>query len=209
MDFEKLRASIDRVWDESILDRLEAYIRIPNQSPHFDPQWERNGHMEAAVQLMAEWCRAQAVPGMRVEIRRLPRQDSAAAGRCAGRDCRAACSCTATWTSSRNSTGWSAGLAPWEPVMRDGQAVWPGRGRRRLCRIQFVDRNRGAEATEGAAGPLRAADRGIGGERQHRSAGTFAVAGRCHRRSLRWWFAWMRNAAITTGCGARPRCAGI
>jgi hypothetical protein len=72
MDLTLLRASIDNVWDDSILDRLKAYIRIPNQSPDFDPRWEQNGYMEAAVQLMAEWCRAQPVPAMRVEIRRIP-----------------------------------------------------------------------------------------------------------------------------------------
>ena len=70
MDLSRLRASIDRVWDESILDCLQAYIRIPNQSPQFDPHWEQNGYMESAVTLMADWCRTQAVPGMRVDIRR-------------------------------------------------------------------------------------------------------------------------------------------
>src|SRR4029077_18138800 len=72
MDFERLNARIARTWDDSILDRLIAYVRIPNKSPMFDPQWERNGHMEAAVQLMAQWCRAQRLTGMRVEVRRLP-----------------------------------------------------------------------------------------------------------------------------------------
>src|ERR1700734_1110907 len=72
MDLERLRTTVRKAWDESILDRLTAYIRIPNKSPAFDPQWEAHGHMEKAVQLMAEWCRAQPVPGMKVEIRRLP-----------------------------------------------------------------------------------------------------------------------------------------
>ena len=72
MDLERLSARIARTWDESILDRLTAYVRIPNKSPMFDPLWERNGYMEAAVQLMAEWCRAQKVPGARVDVRRLP-----------------------------------------------------------------------------------------------------------------------------------------
>ena len=52
-DVNELRASIDRLWDESILKQLEAYIRIPNKSPDFDPEWEAHGHMEAAVLLMA------------------------------------------------------------------------------------------------------------------------------------------------------------
>src|SRR5258706_4269017 len=69
-----VRASIDRLWNESILERLEAYIRIPNKSPHFDPEWEAHGHMEAAVQLMAEWCRAHAAPRLEVEGRRIARR---------------------------------------------------------------------------------------------------------------------------------------
>ena len=76
MDLEQLRKSVRKTWDESILERLVAYVRIPNKSPMFDPQWERNGHMEAAVTLMADWCRAQPLPGARVEVRRLPGRDA-------------------------------------------------------------------------------------------------------------------------------------
>src|SRR5882762_9780029 len=72
MDLKRLSGSIGKTWENSIVDRLVAYVRIPNKSPDFDPQWERNGHMEAAVQLMAQWCRAQPLTGMRVEVRRLP-----------------------------------------------------------------------------------------------------------------------------------------
>ena len=54
MDLERLRASVRKTWDESILDRLIAYVRIPNKSPSFDPEWESHGHMEAAIQLMAQ-----------------------------------------------------------------------------------------------------------------------------------------------------------
>ena len=72
MDLERLQSRIARTWDDSILERLAAYVRIPNKSPHFDPEWERHGYMEAAIQLMAAWCREQNVPGARVEVRRLP-----------------------------------------------------------------------------------------------------------------------------------------
>src|ERR1700733_310295 len=72
MTLDRLRASINRVWDSSILDCLAAYIRIPNKSPHFDPDWEKHGYMESAVQLMAKWCREQPILGMQIEIRRLP-----------------------------------------------------------------------------------------------------------------------------------------
>jgi acetylornithine deacetylase/succinyl-diaminopimelate desuccinylase-like protein len=125
MDLNRLRASIEQTWNESILDRLEAYIRIPNQSPHFDPHWERNGHMEAAITLMADWCRGQGVPGARVEIRRLqgrtPLLVVDVPGELAG--------CVLLYghlDKQPEFTGWSAGLSPWEPVMRDGRLY--GRG---------------------------------------------------------------------------------
>jgi acetylornithine deacetylase/succinyl-diaminopimelate desuccinylase-like protein len=125
MELNRLRASIDQVWNDSILDRLEAYIRIPNQSPHFDPHWERNGHMEAAVQLMADWCSAQRVPGMRVEIRRLPGRTPLLVvdipGELAG-----SVLLYGHLDKQPEFTGWSAGLGPWEPVMRDGRLY--GRG---------------------------------------------------------------------------------
>jgi len=125
MDLTQLRGFIDRVWDESILDQLEAYIRIPNRSPLFDPQWDRNGYIEQAVQLMAEWCRVQPVPGIRVDIRRLPGRTPLLfidiPGELPG--------CVLLYghlDKQPEFSGWSPGLAAWEPVMRDGKLY--GRG---------------------------------------------------------------------------------
>src|SRR2546429_5367577 len=66
MDQKRLTGSIEKTWNDSIIERLIAYVRIPNKSPQFDPNWERNGHMEAAVKLMADWCRAQPLAGSRL-----------------------------------------------------------------------------------------------------------------------------------------------
>ena len=125
MDITKLRAFIDGVWDESILDRLEAYVRIPNKSPHFDPDWERHGFMEAAVTLMADWCKAQPVPGMRVEIRRLPGKTPLLVVEVPGE----IPGCVLLYghlDKQPEFTGWSVGLGPWEPVVREGRLY--GRG---------------------------------------------------------------------------------
>jgi acetylornithine deacetylase/succinyl-diaminopimelate desuccinylase-like protein len=125
MNIELLTQSIAEVWDESILDRLTEYIRIPNKSPMFDPQWERNGHMEAAINLMADWCRAQPLAGMRVEVRRLPGKTPLlfidVPGELPG--------CVLLYghlDKQPEFTGWLPGLGPWEPVMRDGKLY--GRG---------------------------------------------------------------------------------
>ena len=125
MDLQRLRASIDRVWDESILYRLQAYIRIPNKSPHFDPLWEKNGHMESAVQLMADWCRTQAVPGMRVEVRRLPGKTPLLLVDIAG-DLPGCILLYGHLDKQPEFTGCSPGLGPWEPGLRDGKLF--GRG---------------------------------------------------------------------------------
>jgi acetylornithine deacetylase/succinyl-diaminopimelate desuccinylase-like protein len=125
MDLERLKSRIARTWDDSIMERLVAYVRIPNKSPMFDPQWERNGYMEAAVQLMADWCRAQKVPGASVEVRRLPGRTPLllvdVPGELPG--------CVLLYghlDKQPEFTGWLPGLGPWEPVIRDGRLY--GRG---------------------------------------------------------------------------------
>jgi acetylornithine deacetylase/succinyl-diaminopimelate desuccinylase-like protein len=125
MNREQLQSFIDRTWDESILERLIAYVRIPNKSPTFDPQWEQHGYMEAAVKLMADWCRAQPLPGARVEVRRLPGRTPLllvdVPGELPG--------CVLLYghlDKQPEFTGWLPGLGPWEPVVRDGKLY--GRG---------------------------------------------------------------------------------
>ena len=125
MDLERLKKQIVGTWDTSIIERLIAYVRIPNKSPMFDAQWERNGHMEAAVQLMADWCRAQKIPGARIEVRRLPGRTPLllvdVPGELPG--------CVLLYghlDKQPEFTGWLPGLGPWEPVIRAGRLY--GRG---------------------------------------------------------------------------------
>ena len=56
MNVERLVRYIDTAWDQSIVPALSEYIRIPNKSVHFDPQWEQHGHMQRAAELMKAWC---------------------------------------------------------------------------------------------------------------------------------------------------------
>ena len=68
MDAKELRKFVDATWDDSIVPTLVDYIKIPNKSPDFDPDWEANGHMEKATQMIAEWCRRPIVlaPGCKL-----------------------------------------------------------------------------------------------------------------------------------------------
>lgn len=125
MDLTSLREHIAAAWRDSIVERLAAYVRIANKSPLFDPDWEQHGYMEAAVQLMAEWCRTQSIPGMKVEVRRLPGRTPVllidVPGELPG--------CVLLYghlDKQPEFTGWQPGLGPWEPVLREGKLY--GRG---------------------------------------------------------------------------------
>src|SRR2546426_7061528 len=125
MDLSRLSGSIGKAWETSIVDRLVAYVRIPNKSPMFDPHWERNGHMEAAVQLMAQWCRAQPLTGMRVEVRRLPGRTPLLLLEVPG-ELPGSVLLYGHLDKQPEFTGWLPGLGPWEPVIREGKLY--GRG---------------------------------------------------------------------------------
>ncbi len=125
MDLSRLRDSIHGQWQTTILDRLQAYVRIPNKSPMFDPDWERNGYMDAAAQLIADWCSTQPIPGMRVDVRRLPGLTPIVLVDVPGElpDC---VLMYGHLDKQPEFTGWLPGLSPWEPVIRDGKLY--GRG---------------------------------------------------------------------------------
>ena len=72
MDQLCARSFVDQLWMDSIVPRLIEYIRIPNLSPHFDPDWRDHGYMDDAVQLVSRWCEQNAPSGMKIEVLRLP-----------------------------------------------------------------------------------------------------------------------------------------
>ena len=64
-------AFVEAAWP-SIQTTLEAFIRIPNQSPQFDPDHLTNGHCENVITLFSDWVHAQALPGLTLEVVRAP-----------------------------------------------------------------------------------------------------------------------------------------
>jgi acetylornithine deacetylase/succinyl-diaminopimelate desuccinylase-like protein len=125
IDTTALLSDIEGYWQESILEQLAAYIRIPNKSPLFDPQWESHGHMDRAVNLMADWCRAQPLPNARVEVRRLPGLTPLLLIDVPG-ELPGSVLLYGHLDKQPEFTGWDAGLGPWLPVIRDGKLY--GRG---------------------------------------------------------------------------------
>lgn len=125
-----LLTAVGRYWDERILPTLTDYIRIPNVSPAFDPEWAAHGHMESAVELARRWCEAEKPQGARVTVHRLEsrtpllRIDIPASG-VAPDDARTVL-LYGHLDKQPPFTGWEEGLGPWTPVLRDGRLY--GRG---------------------------------------------------------------------------------
>ena len=116
---------IESTWDRSITPSLIDYIRIPNKSPAFDPDWKKNGYMDEAVTLISDWCRANAIDDMALEVIQLE-------GRTpliyidvpgVGEDCVVL---YGHLDKQPEMVGWHEGLGPWIPVL-DGDRLY-GRG---------------------------------------------------------------------------------
>jgi acetylornithine deacetylase/succinyl-diaminopimelate desuccinylase-like protein len=122
---DALSSHIGAVWDRSIIPTLCDFVRIPNKSPMFDPQWERNGHMEKAVLLLADWCRRQPLKGLTVEIARLPGRTPLLFIEIPGTTADTVLM-YGHFDKQPKFTGWKEGFSPWEPVIRDGKLY--GRG---------------------------------------------------------------------------------
>ncbi len=127
LDDARLKRTIDRCWDDEIVPTLIDYIRIPNKSPSFDPDWEAHGHMEAAVALFAGWARARLdrFPGATLEVVRLPGRTPVVLIDIPGRGGDTVL-LYGHLDKQPEMTGWAEGYGPWTPRL-DGDRLY-GRG---------------------------------------------------------------------------------
>ena len=55
MNTSLLKKFINSFWDKHIIPSLVDYVKIPNKSPSFDPEWKSSGHMDKVLQLATVW----------------------------------------------------------------------------------------------------------------------------------------------------------
>ncbi len=130
---------VARLWAADAVPSLEAYIRIPNQSPAFDPDWAAGGLIHEACRHVADWCRLHGPEGLTVEIVELdgrtplllmeidahPGNGVTPTGPGAGADTPTVL-CYGHLDKQPPMDGWDEGLGPYTPVVRDGRLF--GRG---------------------------------------------------------------------------------
>ncbi|MDN5871747.1 MAG: M20/M25/M40 family metallo-hydrolase, partial [Nitrococcus sp.] len=143
---------IEHIWQESIVDRLVDYIRIPAKSPHFDPDWAAHGHIDEAVALAEHWCQEQAVAEMTVEVVRLQGRTPVLLIEIPGR-AEGSVLLYGHLDKQPEMTGWDQDKGPWRPVLTDeclfgrggaddGYAVFAALAALRVLREQRIAHSR-------------------------------------------------------------------
>ncbi|HUS33178.1 MAG TPA: M20/M25/M40 family metallo-hydrolase, partial [Kofleriaceae bacterium] len=123
---------VEELFDKSIVPTLVEYIKIPNKSAMFDPDWKKNGHVDRAVDLLANWAKANLPDGAKLEVVQL--EDK-------GKPRTPCIFIEIPGTGGKQGdtvmlyghldkqpemTGWREGLGPWTPVI-EGDKLY-GRG---------------------------------------------------------------------------------
>ncbi|MCK6446078.1 MAG: M20 family metallopeptidase [Planctomycetes bacterium] len=125
LDPKKAQKFVDQVWDESIVPKLVEYIRIPNKSPHFDKEWKEHGHMDKAVELIADWCRARKIKGLKLQVVQKGKRTPVIFMEIPG-EIDDTVLLYGHLDKQPEMVGWLKGLGPWEPVIK-GDKLY-GRG---------------------------------------------------------------------------------
>jgi acetylornithine deacetylase/succinyl-diaminopimelate desuccinylase-like protein len=130
LDAGETKRFVSETWDTAIVPTLSEYIRIPNKSPMFDPEWKAHGHMDKAVDLIAGWCRGRNLPGLTLEIVRLDDEQGRPRTPVILMEIAGDSADTVLLYGHLDKQpemhGWSEGLSPWTPVRREDRLY--GRG---------------------------------------------------------------------------------
>jgi acetylornithine deacetylase/succinyl-diaminopimelate desuccinylase-like protein len=112
----------------SIVPTLVEYIKIPNKSAMFDPDWRKNGHMDKATELLASWARSHLPAGATLEVVRLGERTPVIFMDIPGTGGRAGDTVMLYGHLDKQPemVGWRTGLGPWTPVI-EGDKLY-GRG---------------------------------------------------------------------------------
>ena len=117
--------TIDHTWDKSIIPTMSDYIKIPNKSPSFDKNWQKNGYMDQAVNLLKKWCESQPIKGMTTEVIQIDERTPLLFIEIKGNSDDKVL-LYGHYDKQPEFTGWRDDLGPWKPVVEDGKLY--GRG---------------------------------------------------------------------------------
>jgi acetylornithine deacetylase/succinyl-diaminopimelate desuccinylase-like protein len=131
LDNARLGRFVDQCWGDEIVPTLVEYIKIPNKSPLFDPDWAAHGHMDAAVAMFERWARGKLgqLPGATLDIVRLEGRTPLIVIDVPGEGAKANSDTVLLYghlDKQPEMVGWAEGYGPWLPRL-EGDKLY-GRG---------------------------------------------------------------------------------
>lgn len=130
LDSGKVLNDVSKAWDQDLIGQISEYIEIPAKSPAFDADWAKTGYLEKVIQRAADWIQAQKVPGLSLEIVRLPGRTPVLFFEVAATRPQAQSSQTVLMYGHLDKQpefdGWRSGLGPWTAKLIDDKLY--GRG---------------------------------------------------------------------------------
>ena len=125
MNNDKLQSFINKFWDNSIVPTLVDYIKIPNKSPSFDPNWKKNKHMDQVLKMASLWAEEHMPSDAKIIIKesdgRTPVLFVDIPGEVTGNILM-----YGHLDKQPEMDGWDDGMGPWKPVFKDEKLY--GRG---------------------------------------------------------------------------------
>ena len=125
MNSENLKKHIHDFWDSEIVPTLVDYIKIPNKSPSFDPDWEKHGHMDKVLNLAANWTEKNKPVGSEMIIKKSPERTPLLLLDIPGTK-EGNILMYGHLDKQPEMEGWNDDLGPWKPVIKDEKLY--GRG---------------------------------------------------------------------------------
>ncbi len=116
---------ISKLFDESVVPSLSDFVKIPNLSRNFDPEWATNGRLEEAAEHVRKWVLGLGIEGISSEIIKDEGYSPIVFSEIKG-DLDVTLFFYGHYDKQPEMVGWDEGLGATKPVIKDGKLY--GRG---------------------------------------------------------------------------------
>ena len=125
MNTSQLLQTVNSFWDHHITPTLTEYIKIPNKSPSFDPNWEENGFMKEVLDLAVDWTNKHKPKKSKLYVKQSKKRTPVLLVDIPG-ELDGNILMYGHLDKQPEMEGWNEGKGPWIPVLEDGKLY--GRG---------------------------------------------------------------------------------
>lgn len=127
MEPDKVIEYVEGHTEKGIIPALIEFVKVPSLSTDYDPEWETNGHMEAAMNIMLKYVDSLQIQGLQYEILKEPGKPWLFFGSLEATDPSLGTILMYGHFDKQPHLGeWSEGLGPTSPIIKDGRLY--GRG---------------------------------------------------------------------------------